>query len=604
MAALGIEKTIRWYVNSLKDITDSSRINQGLFLSNPWLSANLSNEWLPAPLFMMALAAAKSGGSGSTTTVTKTLPATLAGNSNFKFNLVWDSTVQSSSFQTSIQNAAATIANVLSDKLTINVGISNTGTGGGAGAGPSTGVYETYGWTYSHLKNSDPTFNTLANTTSVQGQTNVAVWNAQLKLWGLTPTGALDGSATFATDISSGALFGVALHELTHALGRIPYGSAPDVFDLFRFTTPGTMLFSSAIPAPLAYFSIDGGVTNLAYFGMSSDPSDFYNGTPTGKMHSVYNTTNDAFSEYYGSTTYQYLTAVDLHSMVALGFHINPLSIVNSSATFTTTPVIVLDTASQIQANLDKLNTNINSIYSISQSDTAPMNVTATQSVNDSSVLQLLNLYEKLNVNVTGTSGNDTIYGIGNAIVKGNGGIDTISLLNHTATTVDKIYHNSAVSLSNLDKVSGFLSGDNIFLANSASSLNGLTNLGTGAIFAAGSAVLTNILQVTAGKAFTVSISGIDVIDVIGTTFTSVAALISNLASNASGSTYATFSNPVSAGSHFLVEYTATDGTHIALITQGTSSTHLASNSTGVDLIDLVGVNSHVTASHFSILTA
>jgi hypothetical protein len=432
----------------------------------------------------------------------------------------------------------------------------------------------------------------------------VAVWNAQLKLWGITPSGALDGAATFATDISSGSLFGVALHELTHALGRVPYGSAPDVFDLFRFSAPGTMVFSSAIPAPAAYFSIDGGVTNLAYWGISSDPSDFYNGTPTGKLHSVYNTTNDSFSEFYGSTTYQYLTAVDLHIMDALGFHLKPLSTVSSSATFTTTPVVVLDTGANILANLDKLNTNINSIYSISQSDTATINLTAAQSVNDSSVLQLLNLYEKLNDTVTGTTGNDTIYGIGNAIINGNGGIDTISLMNHTASTIDTIYDHAAVSTSNLDKVTGFLASDYISLANSASSLNSLTNLATGVRYLAGTAVATNILQVTAGKAFTVSTSGVDMLDIIGTTFSNVSALISNLASSATGSTYATFGSLISAGSHFLVEYSATDGTHIAQITQGASSNHLASNSTGIDLIDLVGTSTHVTASHISILAA
>src|SRR5260370_1824033 len=86
-------------------------------------------------------------------------------------------------------------------------------------------------------------FNALPSGSAIQGQSNVAVWNAQLKLWGFlgandTTTG--DGSATFATDIDSSLLVGVALHELTHALGRIPYGSRPAIFYLFRFTTSST----------------------------------------------------------------------------------------------------------------------------------------------------------------------------------------------------------------------------------------------------------------------------------------------------------------------------------------------------------------------------
>ena len=84
-----------------------------------------------------------------------------------------------------------------------------------------------------------------------------------------------DGSATFATDINSNLLVGVALHELTHAMGRVPYGPSPDIFDLFRFTSPGARLFAGGNTAPAAYFSIDGGNTKLADFGQLSDPSDF-----------------------------------------------------------------------------------------------------------------------------------------------------------------------------------------------------------------------------------------------------------------------------------------------------------------------------------------
>ena len=67
----------------------------------------------------------------------------------------------------------------------------------------------------------------LPSGSSIQGQSNVAVWDAQLKLWGVlgaNDTTTDDGSATFATDINSNLLVGVALHELTHAMGRVPYG--------------------------------------------------------------------------------------------------------------------------------------------------------------------------------------------------------------------------------------------------------------------------------------------------------------------------------------------------------------------------------------------
>jgi hypothetical protein len=572
---------------------------------------NIKSDYLSVPIIFVKDYFTGSGGSTGSINPTSstTLLATLVGSTTgFRFNLVWDASVTSSAFQISIQNASLAIAKVLADKITVNIGITNSGTGSGASAGPSGGLYETYSWVYSHLKNSaDPTFNYLSNTNSVQGQSNVAVWNAQLKMWGLNPTSSLDGSAKFATGISSSALFGVALHELTHSLGRVPYGSSPDCFDLFRFTAPGQMLFSSSIPSALAYFSIDNGVTNLAYYGINSDPSDFYNGTPNGKLHSLYNTTYDAFSEYYYSngSSNQYLSALDLHSLDALGYHLKALNTVSAGYSFATpTPIIVSDTSSHIQFTLDNLNANINSIYSISQTDNLSLNITASQSVDDCSVLMLMNLYEKLSVNIDGTSGNDTIYGLGNDTINGGGGTNTISLLCHTSSTIDKIYHNSTVVASNLDMVYGFLSTDNIQLANSLGSLNGLTNLTNGSLIASGASALVNIQSVAAGKSFTVSSNNVDILDIVGSVFTNVGALITNLSSNSNGSTYATFGATVGQFSHFLVEYSANDGIHIAEITQGASSNHLSSTSTGVDLIDLVGVTQHILASHWAVLAA
>src|SRR6202035_5821442 len=145
-----------------------------------------------------------------------------------------------------------------------------------------------------------------------------AVWDAELKLFGLLPANdsAVDGSATFATDINPSLLVGVALHELTHAMGRVPYGapqsSSPDIFDLFRFTSPGTRLISGNNTAPAAYFSLDGGNTKLADYGQNSDPSDFLNSGVQGP--------NDPFNEFYTNNTLQSLTTVDKQLLDALGF--------------------------------------------------------------------------------------------------------------------------------------------------------------------------------------------------------------------------------------------------------------------------------------------
>jgi hypothetical protein len=253
--------------------------------------------------------------SGPTTVTTMT-----AG--GITINLLFDAAAMAApaSFRAAIQQAASLLTAAISDKITVNIKIDYSGTGGGAAAGPDSGLYESYSSIRTDLINNatagDTTFNALPSGSSIQGQSNVAVWNAQLKLWGLlgaNDTSTDDGSATFATDINSNLLVGVALHELTHAMGRVPYGSAPDVFDLFRFTSAGNQLFLGGATAPAAYFSVDGGNTKLADYGQNSDASDFLNSGVQGS--------NDPFNEFYGGGTLQSLTAVDKQQLDALGFH-------------------------------------------------------------------------------------------------------------------------------------------------------------------------------------------------------------------------------------------------------------------------------------------
>ena len=114
---------------------------------------------------------------------------------------------------------------------------------------------------------------------------SVDVYNAQEKLWGLlgaNDTTTADGNAIFNTDIPLQQLAGVALHELIRVLGRTPVISmidtkVPNVFDLFRFTSPGVRLFQSSWdnshPAPAAYFSVDGGFTRAADYGQFTTPA-------------------------------------------------------------------------------------------------------------------------------------------------------------------------------------------------------------------------------------------------------------------------------------------------------------------------------------------
>src|SRR4051812_4213828 len=287
---------------------------------SPWASwLNDGNPFAPLAAPMLSAAVA---GSGTTTSID--LGSAVAVTSGgITINLLYDAAALAApaSFRAGIQQAVSILAAAISDKITVNLKIDYSGTGGGAFAGPDHGLFQSYSSIRADLINNatagDTTFNALTAGSSIQGQSNVAVWNAQLKLWGLmgaNDTSTDDGSATFATDINPNLLVGVALHELTHAMGRVPYGPQPDIFDLFRFTGAGTRLFQGGATAPAAYFSLDGGNSKIADYGRTSDASDFLNSGVQGP--------NDPFNEFYTGSTSQQLTAADLKQLVALGFHL------------------------------------------------------------------------------------------------------------------------------------------------------------------------------------------------------------------------------------------------------------------------------------------
>ncbi|GAC1337650.1 MAG: hypothetical protein NVSMB26_24860 [Beijerinckiaceae bacterium] len=245
-------------------------------------------------------------------------------------NLVYDSQAQAApqSFRDEIQAAANILDVTFKDNITVNIeigygeypGNGSPETNGSASSAPSTGVFDDYSQVRTWLAQNAAAgvqsgVAALPTGSSIQGQTQVAVWRAEEKLMGqvsTTDTG-LDGYSGFATDISLSELEGVALHELTHAMGRVTYGPQPDIMDLFRFSGPGTWLFTDTLPASASYFSLDGGTADLADYGRTSDDSDFLNSS--GR------TPNDPFNEFYNASTIQGLTRTDLLQMESLGFH-------------------------------------------------------------------------------------------------------------------------------------------------------------------------------------------------------------------------------------------------------------------------------------------
>ena len=229
------------------------------------------------------------------------------------------------SFRDAVQAAANILDSSIYDNITVTIQVGYndwdngviSNLGASAVGGDSSGSYVSY----SALRNAlashetsslDQSFvNSLPTTSSINGVSSLYVPSAIEKALGMiSPTAsAIDGMIGIGSSVPTTDLVGVALHELTHALGREPTSGT---FDLGRYTSPGTHLFSNSSSAPASYFSIDGGVTKLADYGQTSDPSDFLNSGVQGSI--------DPFNEFYSGSTSQTLSTVDLQQLDALGF--------------------------------------------------------------------------------------------------------------------------------------------------------------------------------------------------------------------------------------------------------------------------------------------
>jgi serralysin len=250
------------------------------------------------------------------------------------------------SFRNAMQAAANILDSVIQDNITVTIQVGygdwnngqDTGITTGAEGGDLNGFYDSYSGLRSTLaihetSSVDQTFvNSLPNASTVNGVSSLWVPSAVGKALGLiSPTGtAVDGAVGMGTQIPTSLLVGVALHELTHAMGREPWGAT---FDLFRYTSPGNHLFTTSGTAVPAYFSIDGGYTKLADFGQTSDSSDFLNSGVQGST--------DSFNEFYSSNTLQSLTTVDIKLLDALGFNTTPqvVTVIESSGSTSLTKV-------------------------------------------------------------------------------------------------------------------------------------------------------------------------------------------------------------------------------------------------------------------------
>ncbi|MGA2944898.1 MAG: NF038122 family metalloprotease, partial [Xanthobacteraceae bacterium] len=145
-----------------------------------------------------------------------------------------------------------------------------------------------------------------SNSAFPSGANEFYVSSAQEKALGVFTgnASAVDGSIGFGTDSFNWQ--GLALTEIGHALGWDTdyYAGQPTILDLFRYSSAGNYEWTGGQPA---YFSIDGGKTDVANFATSFDDTLFTN------------LTNDPFSVPVTSSTLN-LTSLDTEVLNVIGF--------------------------------------------------------------------------------------------------------------------------------------------------------------------------------------------------------------------------------------------------------------------------------------------
>jgi FG-GAP-like repeat len=209
-------------------------------------------------------------------------------------NVTFDSSVSGApaAFETVVNAVIAFLDATFSDPITINIDV-GYGEIDGQSLGSNVGESETevQDYSFSQVRNA-----LIADATTVDDYTSTAslptsdpvpgggtyeMSTAEAKALGLAVrNGQVDGyvgfgsSVAFDYDNSNGIswgsidFYGVVAHEITEVMGREFGNGTFYPFELFHYSASGVLDFSGTQPG---YFSIDGGVTDLADF--NTDPS-------------------------------------------------------------------------------------------------------------------------------------------------------------------------------------------------------------------------------------------------------------------------------------------------------------------------------------------
>jgi hypothetical protein len=265
-----------------------------------------------------------------------------------QINLTYDSSTANApaAFFTAMNYCAQYLDNLITNNITVNIDVGwgevagQSITAGDEGEGGALGTLVSYAQLKSALlahSNSAADASAYANLPSadISNGAGFLVSLAEQKALGLISSGGteVDGyvgfdpttpwnfSTTGAAVAGEYTFVSVALQELTHVLGRsveLGAGEPPTVESLFQFASPGVI---QTQVGGAAYFSINGGATNLGNFATSSDYSDWSSTVP-----------NDSFDAYISPGTVSPISATDITLLNVLGYSVNSSLLVNASA--------------------------------------------------------------------------------------------------------------------------------------------------------------------------------------------------------------------------------------------------------------------------------
>ena len=211
-------------------------------------------------------------------------------------NLEWDAnaSVAPQSFRDGVHAAAEILEAAIYNPITVNIEVgygeidlNRPGytplTSGESFGGERTPIQVAYPALRAALAANETSANdtqsvdALPNTASLDGQTSFSISSAQAKAFGVIPATdpVIDGDIGFPTSFTGSSLVDAAIVEEIHAMGLLNDGGD---LGLFSYTSPGNNFIPMGITAATpAYFSIDGGITDLAAYDVNFDETLFVN---------------------------------------------------------------------------------------------------------------------------------------------------------------------------------------------------------------------------------------------------------------------------------------------------------------------------------------